>query len=404
MVRSTRLDILRPPPGQTAYLRAQNTASVLYALMTSEHVSRRQLIDRTGLAPSTVSGITAELLERGIIRRVGNLGRASAGRKADLLSRNPKAGCLAAVHLTPEVCRLGIVDLGYSFLAQRELRFPDGFAESETPALTAGLRSLIAESSHPPGPIAVGLALPHHPFDNQLILDSFAASFPYPVVAMNNVEAMAMYEYYAHLRARLHTLAFIYIGTGIGSGLIINGNLYKGVTGQASDFGHTYITDAPLTCRCGRKGCLETVASELSLSRALAEHFGLDPTLTRNELIELLSGNIQKGDRFTLSLLERAAAGLGKAVFNLITILDPQEVIVTGRLNRLNPAFSNRVENAYLEHARHGSFPIVPLTFLALHDDAGLKGTAMFSFISLMCGMENKDGHETNTSSARRSL
>ncbi len=385
MKRSARPDVLHRPPGHTAHLRAQNTGSVLYALMTAEHLSRQQIIDRTGLAPSTVSGITAELLERGIVRRVGNLSRASAGRKADLLSRNPKAACLAAVHLTPEVCRLGIVDLGYNFLARNELRFPAGFTETETPRIVAELQSLVSECAPTQDPLAVGLALPHHPFNNPLIRDAFSSSFPCPVIEMNNVEAMAMYEYYDHLRERLHTLAFVYIGTGIGSGLIIEGSLYQGATGQASDFGHTYITDAPLSCRCGRRGCLETVASELALSRELAGHFGLDPTPTRNELIDLLSARIQKGDRFTLSLLDRAASALGKAIFNLISILDPQEVIVTGRLNRLNPAFSNRVENAYLAHARHGGFPIVPLTFLALRDDAGLKGTAMFSFIRLLC-------------------
>jgi predicted NBD/HSP70 family sugar kinase len=382
--------LLFPRSRQVTDLRTANTVSVLYDLLTHRHLSRKELIRSTGLAPSTVSGITAELLELGIIKRVGILGGTSAGRKAELLSRNPKAASLAAVHLTPESCRIGILDLGYKFLAKEEIAFPEGFKETDTQALISELRSLVKENARTNNMIAVGVALPDHPFDNQQIVDSFRSAFPCSIVHMNNVEAMAMYEYYDRLSKRVHTAVFIYIGTGIGSGLIIDGSLYKGVTGRACDLGHTYITDEPILCRCGRRGCLETVASELSLGRALAGRYGLDPAPVRDELIDLISTNLQKGDAFTISLLEKAAFYLGKGIFNLIVTLDPQQIVVTGRVNRLNPLFSNLVERAYLDHARQGDFPIVPLEFIDLRDEAGLKGAAMFSFISLLCGADNR--------------
>jgi predicted NBD/HSP70 family sugar kinase len=376
---------------QTADLRTENTVSVLYALLTHDHLSRRQIIELTGLAPSTVSAITSRLLDSGIVRRIGNRGKGTAGRKADILSRNPQAAYMASVHLTPELCRVGIVDLGYNILASKELSFPEGFSETEVSSVVRELESLLEAWSYSDRLAAIGIALPHHPYDNPYIVRSFRSAFSYPIVQMNNVEAMAMCEYYDHLSKRLHTLVFIYIGTGIGTGLIIDGNLYQGVTGSASDFGHTFITDAPIVCRCGRKGCLEAVASELSLSRAMAEHFELHSTPVRHELIDLLAANIQKGDAFTLSLLEKAASYLGRGIFNLVTILDPQEIVITGRLNRLNPFYSNLVEKAYLDHARQGRFPIIPLNFLPLREDAGLKGTVMFAFVSLFCDAENRE-------------
>ena len=382
-------NLLLPKSRQSTDLRTANTISVLYGLLTHERLSRKELVRSTGLAPSTISGITADLLELGIIRRVGVLGGSSAGRKSELLSRNPKAASLAAVHLTPELCRIGVIDLGYDFQAKKDIPFAEGFTETDTKTLIAELRSLI-EQSGCSNLAAVGVALPDHPFDNPLIIDSFTSSFPLPIVQMNNVEAMAMYEYYDNLGRSVQTLVFIYIGTGIGSGLIIDGNLYKGTTGRACDLGHTYITDEPIPCRCGRKGCLETVASELSFSRALSAHFRLDPAPLRDELIELVSTNIRRGDGFTISLMEKAAFYLGKGIFNLISILDPQQIVVTGRVNRLNPFFSNLVERAYLDHTREGNFPVVPLNFIDFHDEAGLKGAAMFSFISLFCGADNR--------------
>jgi len=369
-------------------LRAENVSSVLYTFFTHEYLSRNEIIQLTSLSPSTVSNITSDLMDRGIIKRVGNLGKSTPGRKSDLLSRNSKAFSVASVHFTPENIRLGIVDLGYNLVDSKNMCFPNNFEEKQTDNVIQELKSLIEKNSGLKNNSAIGLALPNYPFNNKRIISAFKTAFELPIVHINNVEAMAMCEYYFHLNKTLHTLVFVYVGTGIGSGVIINGNLYRGITGKACDLGHIYITDEPLICRCKRKGCLETVASEYSISQKLARHYNLDPPPVRDDLIQHLSDYIQKEDDFTLSLIKKAASYLGKGLFNLVSILDPQEVVITGRMNKLNPFFSNLVEKAYLDHARQSSFPIIPLRFIELREDAGLKGTAMFSFMSIFCEAE----------------
>ncbi len=375
---------------KTTDLRERNISSVLYTLLTHDNISRKQIIEITGLAPSTVSSITDYLLETGIIKRIGNLSSSVVGRKSDLLARNPKASFVGSVYLTPERCQVAIVDFNYEIVEKRYIDFEEGFKESKTFRIITLLKELLHNQDNQNNLHAISLALPHHPFDNRIIIDAFKNEFDQTIFPINNVEAMASYEYYAHLSKRLHTLIFVYIGTGIGSGLIIDGKLYKGISGNASDLGHVYITDKPLVCRCGRKGCLETVSSELALSKAFTEHFELNRYLKREELIQFIREGIKRKDDYIISKLEEAVFYLSRALFNLASIIDPQEIVITGRINQLNPYFSNMLETAYVEHSKIDRFPLIPLSFIPLHEEAGLKGSAMYSFISLYCNSSQR--------------
>jgi len=377
-----------PRLSHNADLKSNNTALVLYALFTHPHLSRGEITRLTMLAPSTVSNITTDLIEQGIVRRAGNIGYSGAGRRSDILSRNPSARCVAAVHVTPERCHIGIVDLGYAVLKMQELIFDGGFNEKEMQAVLDALGGLIEETRVGAKLSAIALALPNHPRSIASIFEHFQRRFPAtPVLRINNTEAMAVHEYYLHLGKKLHTVAYVYVGTGIGSGFIINGTLYRGVNGNACDLGHMYMTEKPLVCRCGREGCMETVSSERVISEALAEHYHLERQPLREELVNFLSARLNENDEFCAGLIREAAEYLGKGIFNLVSITDPQLVIVAGRLNALNPLFSSLVEEAYMRRARQISPAIVPLEFVPVRNNSGLIGAAMFAFISRFCGM-----------------
>lgn len=378
-----------PGFSRSAGLKSNNTALLMYILLTHPHIARNEIVDLTRLAPSTVSNITSGLMERGLIRRVGNLGQGGAGRKSELLARNPQAKSVAAIHITPERSTLGLVDLGYETTDEREVIFERGFTESDTDTVVDELERLIASSAAKRRLGAIGLAIPNHPYNVGEIEGRFRERYPsLPVYRINNTEAMAVHEYYTTLRRDYHTIAYVYVGTGIGSGLVINGDLYQGVNGNACDLGHMYMTDRPLLCRCGREGCVETVASERAVGERLREHYGLSEPPVREELIEFLRARLREKDRFSLALLSEAAEYLGKAVFNLMAIADPQLLVVAGRFNALNPLYSSLVEEAYMKRARRTPERIVPLSFRSVPDNAGLVGAAMFSFVSLFCSVD----------------
>ena len=371
---------------QSSDLKSNNTALVLRSLFAYPHVSRQELVRLTRLAPSTVSKITSELIERGLVRRAGNIGRNGAGRPADILMRNASACCAAAVHVTPDRSRIGIVDFGYTVLETREITFAAGFTEADTGGVVAAVRDVAARYRAPSNLAAIVLALPNYPYNVASIHAQFQQAFEgTPVFHINNTEAMAIHDFYLRLGRQLHTTAYVYVGTGIGSGFIINGSLYRGVNGNACDLGHMYMTDRPLACRCGRVGCLETVASEGAVARALAGHFGLDRPPVRDELVEFVAQRLSQRDAFCEGLVQEAAEYLGSGLFNLVSITDPQRVVVAGRLTSLGLAYTSLVEGSYTKRARRMS-SIVPLEFVPVHDDSALVGGAMFSFLSLCCG------------------
>lgn len=377
-----------PRPDRVATLKSGNRSLLLHLLFTHPFLPRTELIRQTNLAPSTVSMITSELLEEGLIRRVGNVGRSGAGRPSEILARNPSAGLAAAVHITPERCRIGIVDLGYNVLESQDLYFAGGFEERHTGEVTESLRGLVERTRTAPRLAAVALALPNYPYSVSAIQEKFVRAFPeVPVHRINNTEAMAVHEFYLRLGRELHSIVYVYVGTGIGSGLIINHNLYRGAHGDACDFGHMYVTDRPLVCRCGREGCLETVASERAVAASLVEHYGLSHPPVREDLIEFLVARLTERDEFCGNLLEEAAEYLGKGVFNLVSITDPERVIVAGRLTALGPLYTNLVQESYMRRARRLSPETVPIEFIEPRDDSALIGGAMFSFISLHCGV-----------------
>ncbi len=377
-----------PRLSQTADLKSNNRALVMYTLLTHPHISRNEITRLTMLAPSTVSNITGDLIDRGLVKRVGNIGQSGAGRKSDILARNPHARSVAAVHITPERCTVGIVDLGYEATHSRDLIFEEGFAESDTPAVLDELDRLIETEGAGPKLAGVGLALPNHPYHVHAIEKEFRERYaPLPLFRINNTEAMAVYEYYLRLGREYHTIAYVYVGTGIGSGFVINGDLYRGVNGNACDLGHMYMTDRPLVCRCGREGCVETVASERAVSERLKERFGLAQAPIREGLIDFISERLAANDTYCAGLVAEAAGYLGKAIFNLVAITDPQVVIVAGRFNALNPLYSSLVEEAYMSRARRIPKSIVPLEFAPPQANAGLIGAAMFSYISLFCSV-----------------
>ncbi|WP_455381637.1 ROK family transcriptional regulator, partial [Salinispira pacifica] len=360
---------------------------ILYSLLTHQSLSRSQIIDQTLLAPSTVSGITTGLLDEGLIRRTGNIGRSGAGRRSEVLARNPSAGCVAAVHITPERSRIGIVDLGYSVLSSEDLNFPGGFREEHTGAIVSALQRFTRQLQSSRRVSGVVLALPNQPYSIETIQREFERSFPaLPVYRINNTEAMAVHELYQRRSAQLRTAIYVYVGTGIGSGFIIDGSLYRGVHGDACDFGHIYVTDRPLVCRCGREGCLETVASERAIAAALSDLYGLSAPPVREELIQLLISRLSEGDERAAAVVRKAADYLGKGIFNLVSITDPERVIVAGRLTALGPLYSSLVQESYMKRARRFSPHTVPLEFVGVKDDSALIGGAIFAFISRYCG------------------
>ena len=210
-----------------------------------------------------------------------------------------------------------------------------------------------------------------------------------PVFLENDCKACMLGVYEVELKAKPRHALGIFIGTGIGGGIIINGELYGGVNHTAGELGHMVIDVNGPKCGCGNKGCFEVFASRLALFRAIqaAIKDGQKSILTDmlgDDLKDLRSGHIRKainrGDKVVEKIVEAAAEYTGLAVGNLINLLNPEVVVLGGGvIEALNDEMMPTIIKTAKEHVMPGTFRNVSIIASKLGDNAGITGAAVLA-------------------------
>ncbi|MFC1757183.1 ROK family protein [Planctomycetota bacterium] len=241
-----------------------------------------------------------------------------------------------------------------------------------------------------PGPLDLGNGIiinaPNLGWENVPIKDELESHFKCPVVLMNDVDAGVYGEYRFGAGRGARCVLGVFPGTGVGGGCVYDGQIIRGKTGSCMEVGHMQIApDGPL-CGCGRRGCLEAVASRLAISAAAAQaaYRGDAPTLRAEagtDLSEIrskvLARAVAAGDTAIEQIIRNAARSIGVAVGNLVNLLLPETVILGGGLVEAMPdlfvqavtrSAKKRVLPSYSD-----AFTVVPAQ---LGDDAAVMGAA----------------------------
>jgi glucokinase len=210
-----------------------------------------------------------------------------------------------------------------------------------------------------------------------------------PVFVDNDCNIAMLGVYVAELKSKPGTAVGIFVGTGIGGGLVLNGELYRGVTHTAGEIGHMILdVDGP-KCKCGNKGCFEALASRTAIFQQIksAVKDGQKTILTEmlgDDLEDLRSGDLRKairrGDKFVDHVVEEAAEYMGIAVGNLVNILNPEVVVLGGGVIE---ALADEVMGIVVEVAREyilsGTSKNVEIIPSKLGDNAGITGGAVLA-------------------------
>ncbi len=329
-----------------ASLREGNRKRVIDALRERGIASRAELARVTGLSRSTVSTIVADLLDSGLVgERDGSpSGEAHAGRPPVMVSLNPSAGVAVGVDFGHRHLRVAVSDLSHSVLAEtwRELNVDHSAEHGLTAAAEFVDRVLEEAEVDRARVIGVGMGLPA-PIDRATgsvraasILPGWvgvdaaaeaAARLGLPVEVENDANLGALAELGWGAARGKSEVAYIKVSTGIGAGLISRGRLQHGVGGTAGEIGHAVIADGGPVCRCGNRGCLETLASTRSIAELLS--ISRAEEITPRRVLELCAA----GDAAAQRLVGDAGRAIGIAVANLCNLLNPECVIVGGELS-----------------------------------------------------------------------
>jgi predicted NBD/HSP70 family sugar kinase len=320
-------------PGSSKELRAANRERVVDLLRGQGPMTQAELARTSGLSPATVSSIVAELRGDGWVDP-------GTGR-GDRLSLSRSAGLAVGVDFGHSHVRVAIADLAHTVLAEAEAAVEVDQAAADGIALAGSLvRRLLAEAGG--GSVtAVGMGLPG-PLAGDEVGDSailpgwigarpeemLRAELGMPVRVDNDANLGALAETVWGAGRGCSDVVYVKAATGVGAGLVLGGRLYRGATGTAGELGHLPVDETGPICRCGNRGCLETLAGAEAV---------LEPLRRRRAGITSLRDVIDAaaaGDRACARVIEDAGRALGRGVAGACNLLGPERVVVGGELSR----------------------------------------------------------------------
>lgn len=210
-----------------------------------------------------------------------------------------------------------------------------------------------------------------------------------PVFVENDANIAVLGVHVAELKGKPRHMVGIFVGTGIGGGLILNGELYSGSNHTAGEIGHMVLdVDGP-KCGCGNKGCFEAVASRTAIFQRIKAGVkdGEKTLLTEmlgDSLEDLRSGDLRKairrGDKFVAKIVEQAAEYVGIGAANLVNVLGPDVVVLGGGvIEALADEMMGVITRTIKDHAMPGTLKGVDVIASKLGDRAGITGAAVLA-------------------------
>jgi glucokinase len=205
------------------------------------------------------------------------------------------------------------------------------------------------------------------------IVSALKAAFHVPVIVENDADAAALAE--ARWGAGKHSRRFVYvtISTGVGAGIVLSGDLYRGVDGAHPEIGHHVVDVSGPRCYCGARGCWEVLASGLAMAEWMRKQVPADAGWSAARICELA----RAGDEMARRTVEREAYYIGLGLANLITIFAPDVIAIGGGVMKSVDLFLPQVRELLREIVTQVPLEKIRLTAPALGDDAGLAGAAL---------------------------
>lgn len=342
--------------GNKELIRAINRALILNKIKTKGQISRAEIARETGLSPATVTGISAELLVEGFIRE--KTGESKGGRPPILLSLAANGGYVIGAKIMESGIYFSFIDLEMNQISSKLVEIDDYSPGSILEAISKSVERLLKENQISRKKllgVGVGVAgvleyeagILHHspilgwkevPFKEMLV-----DRMHLPIYIDNDVNTLVVAERVFGVGERTRNFIVITIGRGLGLGMVLNGEIYRGVMG-AGEFGHITVDSQGALCSCGKRGCLETIVSYPGMIGAINETTVNGKMITTPaELIAL----IQQGDAVVLNVVRNAGEKLGQHLANLVTILAPEKIIISGEGILLGDAFFEAMQSAY---------------------------------------------------------
>ena len=399
---------------------AEKEIRVLRAIHGLKVPIRTEIAAACGLSTVLVSSVLRDLERLGLVVKGGKT-RTRSGRPSAIYRLSPALGCTVGVAIEPGIFRIVVLDAGREVLQAQEHPLqlsgdPAQHVEEIIQAISQELERLLAGGAIQGHPVlAVGISPPGmvdtergiwlqgmqvagvlHIDLRRLVQERFHL----PVVVEDGVRALAFRERVKGAGQDCRHFVLLYLGVGVGAGIVIDGVLYRGHHGLAGEVGHLIVDSAGDRCSCGNKGCLETVVSSSSILRRFQRRLeeGVISTLQRwredgagGLSLEHIQEAAAAEDRLALSTLFEIGTFLGDACSKLIKLYNPHKLILSGDVARLGAYFRQAIDMAIGHRVIPEMLNELEIGFADYQPTHPAEGAALVAMESFWNGVESLD-------------
>jgi predicted NBD/HSP70 family sugar kinase len=361
-----------------------NRIAVLNLIRQSEGISRALIVKQTGFSGPSVSAIVSDLIRNGLVSETG-MGESSVGKKPILLTFEANAGTVLAFDVRPDYFEAALFNLN----GERKKKRFAGYKESNpieekmAKVIECG-KKLIDGEKRKENIIGIGLAIPgvidhinnrlHHSIPmnvHDVDIGRFFSGFNLPLRINNISHCEALAEKWFGKGKNKSDFIFLYVGKGVGAGIISNGRLFNQSRYSTMEIGHNTLDINGDLCRCGKRGCLETYSALWAIKKKYCRRTGME-FISDEQMLEKIAGR----DKDAEPILAEAISVLGIELSNLANIFNPETIIISGWLSLIETEILNNITGMVKQMTTKGLADNITIEVSHLGQKAALIGAA----------------------------
>lgn len=351
---------------------SRNEIRVIRVIFSQHHATRSSITRQTRLSLVKISSVLKELEKKKYIEKVGKI-KTTGGRPAYVFQLKSDLGMSLGISIAPD--SFTVVGIDCSKHSQIDERHPlalpadpEKHVDAIVTQVVPVVQKMIEKRSGTQPVVSIGIALPGMVDSRRgiwllglqvtgithiQIARMFEQQLGIPVFAEDASRTVTILEMNKSRGKRISDLVLVYIGLGLGTGIVINGRIYRGYHGLAGEIGHMEHAENAYRCSCNNVGCLETIVSTEGILRVFRDRLkqgvrsSLQKTMIKDEIdlsLEEILAAAEEGDRVTQSTLGEIGVFLGDACATLIKLFNPQALIISGPGSIFKKYFRGPVE------------------------------------------------------------
>lgn len=394
-------------------IRRNNRLAVLRHIYVSGLVSRQDLTQRSGLSTATVANVVTDLLASGVVTEAG-FEDSQGGRPRAMLTVNAERGFFIGIDIAETYIHFDLFDM---MLQHRHSIVHMLHSEENQPAqviehVTQGIDGLLSASQTPRSAVlGVGVSLPglversggvsvfapNWGWHDVPLYDLLKQKIEMPLYIDNPLKATALAELWFGAGQYVDNMVTLTIGTGIGAGVIINGQVFRGTTNSAGEWGHTTIVLDGRECRCGNHGCLEAYVGAPGILQQIADIAPDHPILAirdQTDSINQIADAAERGDPVIIKALYTTAHYLGAGIANMINLFNPQIIVLGGWVGRrLGPYMLEDLQQFVARNVLKPPLGAAQIQFSQLHHNPVSTGVATLALEGFLATIDTSTNH-----------